>query len=307
MVRSLLPFAALLATGLSWGATVSLATLATADGHHPMSVALWNAGVGLAILSVVLLIRGKRPPIDGAWLIFYAVTGLIGTAAPHTLTFFAADNLPAGPRAVVYALIPMMTLLGSVLIGLERARLRRFAGLLIGFVAVGLMIDPNFQAAGPDHVFWMGCALAAVTCYAVENLYVAKRRPPHVDTPTMLWGVTFASMLWLIPALAAMDLPILPPTRIDRDEAALLAMAGLHLGAYGGLFFMIQRAGAVFASQVSYVVTPAGVLWGLVLLDESLSLRVALATGLVLVGLSLIRPNPIEAPAPTNDRSSPPT
>jgi len=305
MLNALLPFAALLATGLSWGATVSLATLATADGHHPMSIALWNAGIGLVILSALLLLRGKRPPLDRRWLIFYAVTGLIGTAAPHTLTFFAADNLPAGPRAVVYALIPMMTLLGGVLIGLERARLKRFAGLLVGFLAVGLMIDPNFRAAGPDHVFWMLCALAAVACYAVENLYVAKRRPPHVDTPTMLWGVTFASTLWLAPALAAADLPILPPRAIDRDEIALIAMAALHLGAYGGLFFMIQRAGAVFASQVSYIVTPAGVLWGLVLLDESLSLRVALATGLVLIGLSLIRPNPIAPPA-TTAPSSPP-
>ena len=304
MASSLLPFAALLATGLSWGATVSLATLATAGGHHPMSVALWNAGLGLTILTVVLRVRGKRPPTSRAWLLFYAVTGLIGTAAPHTLTFFAADNLPAGPRAVVYALIPMMTWLGGVLIGLERARLKRFAGLAVGFAAVALMIDPNFQAAGPDHVFWMLCALAAVSCYAVENLYVAKRRPAGVDTPTMLWGVTLASMLWLIPALGAMDLPILPPVEIGGDEAALIAMAALHLGAYGGLFFMIERAGPVFASQVSYIVTPAGVLWGLVLLDESFSLRVALATGLVLIGLSLIRPNP--AKSSTTAPSSPP-
>jgi drug/metabolite transporter (DMT)-like permease len=297
MLRTLLLVAALLATGLGWGATVSLATLATAGGNHPMSVALWNALIGLAILSTVLLLRRRRPPVERRWLAFYAVTGLIGTAVPHTLTFFAADNLPAGPRAVVYALIPMMTLMGGVLIGLERARLVRFLGIAIGFVAVALMVDPNFQGAGPDHVFWMLFALGAVTCYAVENLYVARKRPAGADTPTMLWGVTLASVLWLIPALAALDLPILPPREFGADELALLGMACLHLAAYGGLFFMIQNAGAVFASQVSYIVTPAGVLWGMVLLGESLDLRVALATALVVLGLALIRPNPVEPPA----------
>lgn len=296
MLRTLLLVTALLATGLGWGATVSLATLATAGGHHPMSVALWNALIGLMILSAVLLVRRKRPPVDRAWLAFYAVTGLIGTALPHTLIFFAADNLPAGPRAIAYALIPMLTLLGGIALGVERARLARFLGIGIGFLAVALMIDPDFRAAGANHVFWMVVALAAVTCYAVENLFVAAKRPAGADTPTMLWGVTLASVLWLIPALAAFDLPIRPPLELDRDEIALIGMASLHLAAYGGLFFMIQNAGPVFAAQVSYIVTPAGVFWGVLLLDESLGPRVLVATVLVIAGLALIRPNPVETP-----------
>lgn len=287
--------AILVVSGLSWGATVSLATLATAGGHHPMTVALWSALVGLAVLTGVMVLRRRGPPHDRRTLLFYALVGLFGTALPHTLTFYAAAHLAAGPRAIVYALIPLMTWLVSLTLGLERGLLRRFAGLALGFAAVALLIDPNFRAAGPNHVFWMGVALGAAACYAVENVYVSLKRPAALDTPALLWGVTLAAVLWLTGALLALELPILPPASLDGDEAAVVAMALLHLGAYGGLFVAIRQGGAVFASQVSYIVTPAGVVWGLILLDEAASLRVAAATALVLLALFLIRPNPARA------------
>ena len=67
-------------------------------------------------------------------------------------------------------------------------------------------------------------------------------------------------------------------------------MAVVHLGAYAGLLYMLSNAGPVFASQVSYVVTPAAIVWGVMLLDETLSLSIILAMVLIMCGLTLIKP-----------------
>ena len=108
----------LMCTGVGWGLTISLATFATATGLDPLTIALWSAMAGALILTGVLLVRGKRPPLDSLHLRFYLLTGFFGTAFPHALSFYAAIHLPAGVRAIVFALIPMITLVLSICLSL---------------------------------------------------------------------------------------------------------------------------------------------------------------------------------------------
>mgnify|MGYP000692650553 CR=1 FL=1 len=116
--RSAWLVAILLLTGLGWGLTISLATLATASGIDPLTVALWSATAGALLLTTIVLVRGKRPPLGREHLRFYLVTGFFGTAFPHALSFYAAIHLPAGTRAIVFALIPMIALVLSIMLSL---------------------------------------------------------------------------------------------------------------------------------------------------------------------------------------------
>ena len=67
-------------------------------------------------------------------------------------------------------------------------------------------------------------------------------------------------------------------------------MAVASATAYTLLLHVIRSAGPVFASQSAYVITLAGVFWGIVLLGERHSLYVWAALALMLVGLALVRP-----------------
>ena len=280
----------LLLTGLGWGLTISLATLATASGIDPLTVALWSALAGALMLSVVLLVRGLRPPMDGPHLRFYLVTGFLGTAFPHALSFYAAIYLPAGIRAIVFALIPMITLLLSIMLCMEKANVRRFTGILLGLLAMLVMFLPGVQVPLPGQLFWTLVSLAAATSYAVENVYISLRRPAGLDAAAALWGMTVAGTGMLLVTLWLAGAPYLLPFEGTSAELSILLMAAAHLGAYAGLLYMLSHAGVVFASQVSYIVTPAAVMWGVLLLDEEISLSIVLALALIMAGLSLIKP-----------------
>ena len=280
----------LLLTGLGWGLTISLATIATASGIDPLTVALWAALVGALVLSVVLLARGKRPPMDGPHLRFYLVTGFLGTAFPHALSFYAAIHLPAGVRAIVFALIPMITLVLSIGLAMEKANARRFTGILLGLLAMLVMFLPGAQVPLPGQVFWTLVSLAAATSYAVENVYISLKRPAELEAVTALWGMTVAGTCMLLATLWLADAPYLLPFDASTAELAILLMAVVHLGAYAGLLYMLSHGGVVFASQVSYIVTPAAVMWGVVLLSEEISLSIVLALVLIMAGLALIKP-----------------
>lgn len=281
----------LLCTGVGWGLTISLATFATATGLDPLTIALWSAMAGAVILTVVLLVCGKRPPLDGEHLRFYLVTGFVGTAFPHALSFYAAIHLPAGVRAIVFALIPMITLVLSLVLSLESANLRRFAGILLGLLAMLVMFLPGVEVPLPGQVLWTLVSLAAAASYAVEEVYISLKRPAGLDAGTALWGMTIAGAVMLLIAVWLADAPLLLPLDASIAELSILLMAIVHLGAYAGLLYMLSHGGAVFASQVSYIVTPAAIVWGVVLLGEEISLSIILALVLILCGLALIKPH----------------
>ena len=288
--RSAWLVAILLLTGLGWGLTISLATLATASGIDPLTVALWSAAAGAVLLSIIVLLRGKRPPLGGAHLRYYLVTGFLGTAFPHALSFYAAIHLPAGTRAIVFALIPMIALVLSIMLSLETASLRRVSGIFLGLLAMLVMLIPGVEMPVPGQVFWMLVSLAVAISYASENVYIGLSRPADLDAVTALWGMTVAGAFMLLVTLWLADAPYLLPFDASTAELSILLMAVVHLGAYAGLLYMLRHGCVVFASQVSYIVTPAAVMWGVVLLSETISLSIFLALGLILCGLSLIKP-----------------
>jgi drug/metabolite transporter (DMT)-like permease len=55
---------------------------------------------------------------------------------------------------------------------------------------------------------------------------------------------------------------------------------------------MINNGGVVFGSQVSYIVTPSAVIWGIVLLAEPLTVTISVSLVLIMAGLALIKPRP---------------
>ena len=75
----------------------------------------------------------------------------------------------------------------------------------------------------------------------------------------------------------------------------------VHAAVYTAYVWLVGRAGAVFAAQVSYLVTPFGVLWAMLILGEGLSGTVWLAMAMMFAGLFLVQPRPsAEIAAPTH-------
>ncbi|MEO0960531.1 MAG: EamA family transporter, partial [Pseudomonadota bacterium] len=76
-------------------------------------------------------------------------------------------------------------------------------------------------------------------------------------------------------------------------KGALLACAFLNIGAYLGYVWLIRHGGAVFTSQVGYVVTGSGVLAGMAFLGERHGWTVWLALAMLFAGIALVSPRPV--------------
>ena len=67
-------------------------------------------------------------------------------------------------------------------------------------------------------------------------------------------------------------------------------MAFITATAYGGFYYLVLRAGPVYASQCAYVVTLAGVLWGMLIYGEAHSGWIWASLAAMIVALSLVKP-----------------
>jgi drug/metabolite transporter (DMT)-like permease len=149
---------------------------------------------------------------------------------------------------------------------------------------------------------WLPVALIAPFCYAMEGNLVAKLGTQGMGPGHTLFGASVAAMLISLP-LALGSGQFIDPRGLDFGlaEWALAVSASVNVLVYSGYVWLVGRSGAVFASQIAYVVTGSGVVWAMVLLGESYSAFVWLALVLILGGVFLVQPRhkrPMVAEAP---------
>ncbi|MGI9426862.1 MAG: DMT family transporter [Hyphomicrobiaceae bacterium] len=282
--------ALLIFVGIAWGSTFSLAKIATAAGTHPLALNLWQALFGFIVLYGFVRLRGKRLPMTRRHLTFYVVAGLIGTALPGTLYFFAARHLSAGVLAITIATVPMMTLVLALALAMERLVLTRLIGISLGVVAILLIMLPDTSLPHRDDGIWVLVAVACALCYSCENIYISRRVPRGIDASTLLCGMQLMATFMTASAAIIFGANWMPSLPFTETEWAVVAMAIINAFAYGGFVHLVSTAGPVFASQTAYVVTLSGIAWGIFLFGEEHAIWIWLATAMMLVGLALVRP-----------------
>ena len=276
--------------GVAWGYTVILAKVIMAGGAHPFGVAMWTSALGAGFLLVFGTVR--RRPIalrrDVLWL--YVACGLLGVVVPAVSFYFAALHLPAGVLSITVAVGPILTFLFSVFFGLERFASLRVLGVAFGALSVALLIVPETSLPDPSTVPWVLLACIPGLCYALENMILTFRLPDGTSPFMITCGNYLVSSIVLIFVVVVTDsfVPLAWPW--GAVEWSIAGMAAINAIAYGSFIYLITFAGAVFATQVAYLVTISGVAWGIVIFDEQHSFWVWLSLVCILLGLTLVRP-----------------
>ncbi len=285
------PWVILLLAGGAWGSTFSLARIATSENAHPLGINLWHAAIGAATLLLYNLLRRRRIPLGRDCLTFYAVAGLLGTVIPNTLFFYAASRVSAGVLSIALSIVPIVTLALAIGLRLDRFTPVRALGVFAGAGAILLLVLPEGSLAQPGAAMWVLVAILASGSYALENIYIALRFPRQLDAFSGLCGMQLMATLFLLPIAAATgSFVALPLSGWTAIEFSIVAMGLVNVVSYAAFIYLIAIGGPVFASQMAYVVTLSGVLWGIALFSETHSAWVWAALIVMLTGVALVKP-----------------
>jgi drug/metabolite transporter (DMT)-like permease len=278
--------------GAGWGVTQPLAKLAVSTGHQPLTLVFWQLVVGALALGALCLMRGRLTRLSWPQLRRAIAIALIGTILPAMASYRAAVHLPAGILAILLSLIPMIGFPIALILGTDRFELRRLAGLILGLIAVLIIVAPEASLPDPAMVAFIPLALIAPVFYALEGNVVARWGMAGLDAIQLLFWASAIGAGISGAALIGIGGTLMPPALGDFAiaEYAILGTAVIHAAVYTIYVWLVTRAGAVFAVQVSYLVTLFGVLWAMWLLGERFSQLIWLAFGVMMLGMALVQP-----------------
>jgi drug/metabolite transporter (DMT)-like permease len=276
--------------GILWGLALSLAKIGVQAGGHPVGMALWQVSTSSTLLLGLLLVQSKLPVINAAVVRFGLICGSCGVAFPAIALFWCALYLPAGVVAIAFASMPLFTYLLAVMLKIERAQRKRLLGVLIGLMAMAFLVLPEGALPEPGLAPWVLLALVASISMSIENSYAGGYRPPAVGSLELSFVRQASAVILLLPLALFSDttLPL-----FDTWGTAQIAATGngvLSGVAFTILLYVIKTAGPVFASQTAYVITLAGVAWGMILFAETHSIYIWSALALTLLAIGMVRP-----------------
>ena len=215
----------------------------------------------------------------------YLVLGAINAALPFTLIAIAELTLPASFASVLNATAPVFsTLLAVPLLG-ERLRLRPAVGVIVGVVGVVVLVGAAPFPLTPVLVVSAMASLIAALSYGLAAIYV--RRALQGESPLDLTlGQQLSASLLLIP-FALFELPTARFTPGAIGSVVGIAALSTALG-YVIYFRILQVAGPTQALTVTFLIPVFGILWGSLLLGESIGIGLVLGAAIVLVSIGLV-------------------
>ncbi|WP_240989499.1 DMT family transporter [Salipiger mangrovisoli] len=287
-----MPFLALIAVGALWGAGQPLAKTAVSEGYRHVGILFWQLTLGALLFGAVTLLRGRSLRFSRRDLPLLLFVALAGTVLPGISSYTAAVHLPSGLISILLSAVPMFTFPLALALGTDRFAWRRLAGLSLGLGAVALLVLPETSLPDPDMARWIPVALISSVFYAIEGNVVGRWGTGGLDPVKLLAGASALGAGIVLPLALATGQFIDPRGPWGAPEFAILAGSGIHALAYSGYVALVAASGAVFAVQVSYLVTLFGVFWAMLFLGESYGGAIWGALLMMLAGMALVQPRP---------------
>jgi len=257
------------------------------EGAPPTFLAWGRIALGLAVLVVFLRGSGQRPPERRYWG-HLLVLGLTMSVLPFMLIAWGEQHIASALAAVVNACTPLFAAAFAAWLLGERLRPPQLAGLVVGFVGVGVVAGVGGGDLAGSSLAGVLAVVLASAGYGFGFAY-AHRFTEGLSALQLSLGQLAAGTVLLAP-VAAGDVA---GGRVDLQPLGLLCLlllGGLGTGyAYLLNYRTLQEHGATVASLVTYLVPIVGVAAGVLVLGEPFSVRLVLGGLVVVAGVALVQ------------------
>ena len=278
--------AAYLALGITWG----LSFLFIKQGLEfltPIGVAFGRCSLGAVTLIIIAKLRRVEIPKDPKIWGHLLVVAMLLNVVPGILFAIAETKVTSILAGIINAVTPLMTVLAILTIDRsQKPKQTQLIGLAFGFIGVATVMG-IWQGFGDNPIAYVLCLLLAVTCYGFAFPYSRRFVMPYKLEPTPMATVQ------LICASAV----LLPGYLIDgiaKDQYELTPLLSmLCLGVFGSGFAyiwnfrIIQEAGGLIASSVTFVTPVVAVIAGIIFLGEKITWYEPVGALIVLFGAAI--------------------
>jgi drug/metabolite transporter (DMT)-like permease len=264
-----------LSLGLLWGMPYLLIRIAVGE-IDPLVVAAARTLLGALLLLPVALHRKALMPAFRQWKWLLAFT-VIEISLPWVLLGHAEKTLNSSTAGLLIAVVPLFAALIVTKLGHERLDARRLFGLAVGFAGVALLVGLDIHFTD---FLAVGATIVVSLCYAIGPIIINRKLS---DVPAI--GVITGSLI-LATLIYAPFAPFLMPEQVSAESVWSVVGLGVlcTAGAFLVFFALIAEVGPARATVITYVNPAVAIALGALVLDEPLTLGMAIGFPLVILG-----------------------
>jgi drug/metabolite transporter (DMT)-like permease len=244
-----------------------------------------------ALLALILRARGHRLPARSTWGAI-AVVSLFMIGFGNGGVVWAEQSLSSGLTAVLIGTSPFwMVGVDALLRQRQRAHLRQWLGLAIGFAGIVILVWPDITAGGePGRNFGWGVVAVQLACagWAIGSAYTKRHVLPGDVLGSAALQMIFGGIVMMIAATALGEWSHLSWTPKTTAAFAYLTIAG-SLIAFACFSYALKHLDVAIVSLYSYVNPVIAVALGALLLGEPFNVRMLVAAAVIVVGILVVR------------------
>jgi drug/metabolite transporter (DMT)-like permease len=279
----------LLAVVVVWAGSFSVIRALLDHGVAAGDIAIVRYAIAAPGFAFILWRARGLPGLTRGDAVRVAVAGLLVVVGYHMFLNVGTRYTTSGIAALMVALAPGMTLLLAGLVGVDRIRVRQVLGLGVAFAGVAIVVafgtgqDLALETAkGPLIV------LGAPLAFALYNV-ILKPLLGRYDLLALTAATSLVGIVGLLPLVRMST----AETVVDASarELGLLLYLGVlaTLLGYIGWNVGLRGLGPTRAVAYAYAISPLAVLIGAVVLDEPVTLWLALGAALVVGGIAAMQ------------------
>ncbi|MFT8317630.1 MAG: DMT family transporter [Sporolactobacillus sp.] len=268
-----------------WGASFIFIRIAS-PVFGPLLTIQGRVTIAAIALFIYLAATGQFATFQQRWK-QYLIIGALNAALPFTCIAIAELYLPASMSSILNSLTPLFTALVVWSWMKERLSVRKWFGLFVGVVGVGILVGWSVLPLNRETVMAIIFSVLSTLSYSFAGVY-AKKAFAGVSPLSLATGQQAGASILLIP----FTLANLPASATDFSMLAVLSVVGLALFctsfAYLLYFYLIESVGPTKTLSVTFLIPIFGILWSVIFLGERLAIGTFIGLIIILGGVYLI-------------------
>ncbi|ESS04473.1 MAG: permeases of the drug/metabolite transporter (DMT) superfamily, partial [uncultured archaeon A07HR67] len=258
------------ALALAWGSAFTAIKAGLAFFPPVLFAAFRYDLAGVLIFGYAVYATDRwRPRTRNEWLLV-GIGGSLMIAAYHAFLFVGEQGTTSAAAAIVVSLSPILTTgFARALLPDERLTALGTVGLLVGFLGVGVLSNPDPDNLLNTRTVSLCLVFVAAACFALGSV-LTRRVDGDLPIETMeAWSMLVGAALMHAASLALAE----SVTDVRWTAEALLALLYLVVvsSALGFLIYfdLLDRLGPIDINLVSYAAPVVAAVTGLVVLGEA--------------------------------------
>jgi drug/metabolite transporter (DMT)-like permease len=220
-----------------------------------------------------------------------AVGAVLVIALYNAFLFVGELGVSSGVAAILIGMSPILTTgFSRAVLPSERLSAVGVAGLLLGFLGVGLVVFPRDGTLAVGDLVSPGFVLLAAASVALGSVLVQRLDGDISSEGMVAWSTAFGAVILHVISLAR---PAESLAAADLTTDAIVALAYLAVVAsaigYVVYFDLLERLGAIEINLVSYAAPVFAAISGWIVLDETLDVLSAAGFLVIFVGFALLK------------------